>query len=99
MIVPIGGISPLMNFKLTGKPLGTFEHRFSIPKKIGAIDEKKIIFIYPAGMKLNGDINIFFDVGFRDIDLIEDQPAIATIKQIIDMVKIIVKDFSLDISE
>lgn len=82
MLIPMAAANLGTQLQLSGRPLGIFEHTFKAVTSWQSAESEATIFIYPAGMQLEGEITILTDISFRDI-MVTGQPAIRVLEAFI----------------
>ena len=93
MLLPMAAANLGAQLQLTGRPLGTMEHTFKVPRSWQLLDPDATIFIYPAGMHLNGEITVLTDISFRSINSVAGQPIVAVLEQFANLIEEIIGVF------
>lgn len=93
MLIPMAATNLGSHLKLTGRPLGTFEHTFKAPRTWQPLDGDAVIFVYPAGMKFDGEVTVLRDVSFRAVAPVAGQPIATTLSEFVRMTEDIVAMF------
>lgn len=82
MLIPMAAANLGARLQLAGRPLGTMEHTFKVPKSWQVLDPNATIFIYPAGMQLSGEITVLTDISFRGVAAVAGQPVVTVLEQL-----------------
>ena len=93
MLIPMAAANLGAQLQLTGRPLGTMEHTFKVPRKWQLLEPDATIFIYPAGMQFNGEITVLTDISFRGVAPVAGQPVVAVLEQLADLTEGIIGIF------
>lgn len=86
VLVPIAGGVRVAGAKLSGMPVAAgMQHTFSVLSGVSTLDGDAVIFSYPLGMNMDGEIEITADIAFRNIPGTEMEPVVPTLHQFRDM--------------
>lgn len=95
MLIPMAAANLGTAMNLSGRSLGIVEHTFKVPKTWQPVGPEATIFIYPAGMQLDGDLTVLTDISFRDIASITGQPIANVLEGCVALTEQIIQNLEL----